>query len=93
MVLKEEYLHGRGGVSVGVWKNIDAIVAAFSFTLLFFYLLLYMMHEGTTKNKKAIVDHLFPSLKVDENMSMIKGERDLAQADKVRKGKELAMQM
>jgi hypothetical protein len=31
-------------------------------------------------------------LEFDENMVLIKGERDLAQADRVRKGKEKAVQ-
>jgi hypothetical protein len=44
--------------------------------------------ESKVKNKKTIVDHLFPSLGFDENMNLIKGERDLAQAERVRKGKE-----
>jgi hypothetical protein len=51
------------------------------------------MSESKVKNKKTIVyDRLFLSLEFDENMILIKGERDLAQADKVRKGKEKAMQ-
>jgi hypothetical protein len=49
--------------------------------------------ESKVKNKKTIViNHLFPSLEFDENMSLIKGKMNLAQADKLRKGKEKAMQ-
>jgi hypothetical protein len=48
--------------------------------------------ESKVKNKKTIVDHLFPSLEFDENINLIKGKMDLAQADKERKGKEKAMQ-
>jgi hypothetical protein len=48
--------------------------------------------ESKVKNKKTIADHLFPSLEFDENINLIKGKMDLAQADKERKGKEKAMQ-
>jgi hypothetical protein len=47
--------------------------------------------ENKVKNKKTIVDHLFSSLEFDKDMNLIEGERDLAQADKVRKGNEKDM--
>jgi hypothetical protein len=48
--------------------------------------------ESKVNTKKTIVDHLFPSMEFDEDMNLIKGESNLAQADKVRKGKEKNIQ-
>ncbi len=39
--------------------------------------------ESKAKNKKTVVDCLFPSLEFDENMIQIRGERDWAQAEQL----------
>jgi hypothetical protein len=47
--------------------------------------------ESKVKNKKTIVDHLFPSVEFDDNINFINGVNNLSIADKARKVREKAM--